>query len=186
MTFLCAALVDSSVIVRCRPVIVGGLVLLLLAFFALPPSAERPLNGRIQVLDTNRSEIAFALESGILTRSVILDSYLENSASLPPGTPVGRVILTDKEGERRSWLLRAGIDTGEWAARRPDVAALPGFQAPTPWLSWVTASRDVFAQRYRAHWQLDGSFEITHLELQRVDDVPAEVALAVFHLELRR
>jgi len=186
MTFLCAAMEDSSFVVRCRPAIVGGLVLLLLAFFALPPSAEVPLAGRTQVLDASHSESAFALEPGVFTRSVILDSYLENSASLPPGTPVGRVILTDKEGEHHSWLLRAGMDTGEWAARRPDVAALPGFRAPTPWLSWVTASRDVFAQRYRAHWRLEGRFEITRLELQRVDDLPTEVALAIFHLELRR
>jgi len=186
LTFLCAALVDSSFALRCRPTIAGGLVLALLAFFALPPAAERPLTGRIQVLDASQSETAIDLEPAVPTHSVVIDSFLENSASLPSGTPVGRVILIDSEGERRSRVLRAGVDTGEWAARRPDVAGLPGFRAPTPWLSWVTASRDVFAQRYRADWQLDGAVDITRLELQRAGDLPSEVALAIFHLELRR
>jgi len=186
MTFLCAALEDGSLVLKCRPTIVGGLVLALLAFIALPPAAERPLTGGIHVLDADQSEKAIDLEFAVPTQSVVIDSYLENSASLPTGTPVSRVILIDSAGERRSWLLRAGLDTGEWAARRPDVAGLPGFQAPAPWLSWVTASRDIFAQRYRASWQLDEMVEVVHLDVQRVEDLPSEVALAIFHLELRR
>ncbi len=78
------------------------------------------------------------------------------------------------------------METGEWAARRADVAGLPGFQAPNPWLSWVTAGRDVFAQRYRAAWQLDRTIEAGDLEVERVDGLPPDVVLAIFHLELRR
>lgn len=186
LTFLCAAMEGSSFVLECRPTIAGGLVLVLLAFLALPPAAESLWTGHIYVLDASQPARDIDLEPAVLARSVVLDSYLENSASLPPGTPVARVILIDTAGEHRSWLLRAGMETGEWAARRPDVAGLPGFQAPTPWLSWVTASRDVFAQRYRGDWQLDDEVEIARLELQRVDDLPSAVALAVFHLELRR
>ena len=186
MTFLCAALVDSSFVLKCRPTVAGGVILALLALYALPPAAERPMADRIHVLNSDQPEKAIDLEPAVPTQSVVIDSYLENSASLPTGTPVGRVTLTDSEGERHSWLLRAGLDTGEWAARRPDVAGLPGFQAPAPWLSWVTASDDVFAQRYRASWPLNDTVEIVRLEVQRIEDLPAEVALAVFHLELRR
>ena len=186
LSFVCAALENRSMAARCRSPLVGGLVLALLAFIALPSAAVKPLSGRIQVLNANHTARSIDLDPAVSTRSVILDSYLENSASLPAGTPVGRIILIDTEGERRSWLLRAGMDTGEWAARRPDVAGLPGFQAPTPWLSWVTASRDVFAQRYRADWQLDGASEIRRLEIELARDLPTEVSLAIFHLELRR
>ena len=185
LTFLCAAVVDSSVVTRCRPTVIGGLALALLVFVALPPAADKPLTDRIHALNATNSEMIIELEQAVPMSSLVLDSYLENSASLPVGTPVGRVIAVDGQGERRSWLLRAGLETGEWAARRPDVAAIPGFQAPKPWLSWVTAGRDVFAQRYRADWQLDGEIEVTRLELERVEDLPAEVVLAIFHLELR-
>jgi hypothetical protein len=186
LSFLCAALENRSMASRCRSPLVGGLVLALLAFIALPSAAVKPLSGRIQVLNANQTARSIDLDPAVSTQTVILDSYLENSASLPAGTPVGRIILIDTEGERRSWLLRAGMDTGEWAARRPDVAGLPDFQAPTPWLSWVTASRDVFAQRYRADWQLGGASEIRRLEIELARDLPAEVSLAIFHLELRR
>jgi hypothetical protein len=186
MTFLCAALVDGSFVLKCRPAIVGGVVLALLAFFALPPAAERPLADGVHVLDADQSEKALDLNAVVPTQSMVIDSYLENSASLATGTPVGRVTLTDSEGGRHNWLLRAGLDTGEWAARRPDVAGLPAFQAPAPWLSWVTADRRLFAQRYRASWSLDSTVDVVHLEVQRVEDLPPEVALAIFHLELRR
>lgn len=186
LTFLCAALVDSSFVMRCRPTIVGGAVLALLAFFALPPAAIRPLSDRIHVLNQAQTEISLDLGEATAVQSVVLDSYLENSASLPTGTSVGRLILTDSKGERRSWLLRSGVDTGEWAACRSDVAGIPGFQAPPPWLSWVTASRDIFAQRYRAEWPLDSEIEAIRLELERAEDLPDGVVLAIFHLELRR
>jgi hypothetical protein len=186
LTFLCAAMEDSSLKGRCRPVAVGGVVLALLAFWALPPASERPLDHRVEALQASRPFRAIDLDTPAPTGSVVLDSYLENSASLPTGTPVGRVTLVTEGGERRSWLLRSGTDTGEWAARRPDVAALPGFEAPTAWLSWVPASRDVFAQRYRASWQVERPIEVVRVELERLTDLPPEVVLAIFHLELRR
>ncbi len=185
LTFLCAALVDASFVVRCRPTIIGGIVLFLLAFLALPPSAQTPMTGMIQVLQEDRPQEVLELETPTRVNTVILDSYLENSASLPAGTPVGRVLLTDTGGDLHSWLLRAGTDTGEWAARRPDVAALPGFQAPTAWVSWVTPDRSLFAQRYRAVWRLEREIETARVEIQRLSELPPEVSLAVFHLELR-
>lgn len=186
LTFLCAAIVDGSWVSRFRPAALGGVVLALLAFWALPPSATHLLERRVEVFAADRSEKTFDLASAAPTRSVVVDSYMENSASLPSGTPVGRVTLIASDGERRTWLLRAGTDTGEWAARRPDVANLPGFRAPSAWLSWVPASRDVFAQRYRAQWELDRQVDVVRLELERLTDLPPEVVLAIFHLELRR
>ena len=152
----------------------------------MPPRATRPFADRIQVLDTSQSRLSVELESPTQTRSLVVDSYLENSVSLPTGTPVGRVTVVDEDGEHRSWQLRAGLETGEWAARRHDVAVHPGFQAPLHWLAWVTADGNLFAQRYRFEWRLDRSPDIVQFKIERLDDLPAEVSLAIFHLELRR
>ena len=177
---------DRSNRLACKPAVIGGLVLLLLAWVGLPSRATRPFADRIQVLDTSQSRLSVELESPTQTRSLVVDSYLENSVSLPAGTPVGRVTVVDEDGEHRSWQLRAGLETGEWAARRPDVAGHPGFQAPLHWLAWVTADGNLFAQRYRAEWKLDRPIDIVRVEIERPVELPAQVSLAVFHLELRR
>ena len=186
LTFLCAALADRSNRLESKPAVIGGLVLLLLAWIALPPRATRPLADSIHVLSASQGALAVELDGPIQTSSVVIDSYLENSVSLPTGTPVGRLTLVGADGEHRSRLLRAGLETGEWAARRPDVADHPGFRAPPHWLAWVTADGDLFAQRYRFEWRLDRSPDIVQFKIERLDDLPAEVSLAIFHLELRR
>ena len=186
LTFSCAALAGRSERLRCRPVLLGGLTLALLALIGLPPSAQRPFGDRIQVVNAAQTRIDAPIESPRKTRSVVVDTYLENSATLPVGTPTGRIVLTDTNGERRSWVLRAGIETGEWAARREDVANLPGFQAPPHWLAWVTPDGQLLAQRYRSEWKLAEPLVVSRVEIERVADVPDDVSLAVFHLELRR
>jgi len=121
----------------------------------------------------------------VTVHTLVLDSYLENSAALAVGTEVAEIVITNPEGQPQSWMLRAGLESGEWAARRPDVAGVPGFKAPDPWLSWVTPDGQLFAQRYRAHWQLTEPTKTTRVEIRRNSDLPVEVSLALFHLELR-
>ena len=186
LSLLCAAMTERNRRLECRPVLAGGLVLVVLAWLALPPSAERPFGDRIQVLNSAHSEIKMDLDTAWPTSTVVIDSYLDNSPYLPTGTPVGRLTLIAANGEQRSWLLRAGLETSEWAARRPDVASLSGFTAPSHWLALVPAGGEFFAQRYRAQWELDTTSDIVGLELERLDGLPSEVSLAVFHLELRR
>jgi hypothetical protein len=167
-------------------VAVGATVLALLAWVSLPSTAIRPLADQIRVLSDAEPELAIDLETPAPTASLVIDTYMDNSSQLESGIPVGRLTLVDAEGERQSWLLRLGHDTGEWAARRDDVASLPGFEAPPHWVTWVTPSRDVFAQRYRAKWSLNEPAEIVRVEIARTEDLPTEASLAVFHLELRR
>lgn len=186
LSLLCAALSERAGRLLCRPLPVGGLVLAGLAWWALPPTAERPLGDEIQVLTAEHPALRSPVDPALFCRSIVIDTYVDNAATLEPGTPVGRLSLTGPDGERVDWQLRVGYETGEWAARRPDVAELPGFRAPPHWLAWVAPGGDVFAQRYRAEWRPVEPIEVAAIELLRSEDLPIETSLAVFHLELRR
>jgi hypothetical protein len=116
-------------------------------------------------------------------RSVVVESNLANGAGLAPGTPVAVVKLRNLAGRTVGWTLKAGEDTGEWAARRPDVAQT-GTAAPPAWISWVAG--DFFAQRYRSRWQLDSPDRFVQLRIERAAGAPPNLALALYQLEVRR
>jgi hypothetical protein len=98
--------------------------LALAALQQLPPAGVDALGGTPVVLTVDRRELIRTLEHGTQVDCVVLDSYLENSTRLASGTPVADMTLETEDGGHQRWLLRAGIDSGEWAARRRDVAAL--------------------------------------------------------------
>jgi hypothetical protein len=116
--------------------------------------------------------------------SIVVESSLSNGASLAPGTPVAIVRLRPAAGAGgQDWVLRSGVGTGEWAARRPDVARA-GVKAPRPWISWVAG--DFLAQRYRSQWTLERPERASALRIERAPGLPPELAVAVFQLEIRR
>jgi len=115
--------------------------------------------------------------------SVVVESYLANGAGLPRGAPVAIVKLVNAAGQSVDWTLRAGDDTGEWAARRPDVAN-DGQPAPAAWVSWVADG--FFAQRYRSRFQLDRPESFTSLRIERAPGVQPNLTVAVYQVELRR
>ncbi len=117
-------------------------------------------------------------------RTVVLDSALAHSASLPAGRAVATVRLLDAAGREHAWTLRVGRDTGEWAAARPDVAARLRAGAPEPWLSWIVG--DFPARRYRARWRLGDSATTRAVRIERAADLPPEVLVSLHYLELRR
>ncbi len=115
--------------------------------------------------------------------SVVVESSLSHGATLAPGTPVAIVRLRDAAGPGADWILRAGEGTGEWAARRPDVAS-GGVKAPPPWISWVAG--DFLAQRYRSLWTLERPERASLLRIERAPGVPPDLSVAVYQLEIRR
>lgn len=125
------------------------------------------------------------LEPGIGFRTVSLDSSLSNSSTIPNGTPVAELRMVSSTGEQLL-TLRTGVDTGEWAARRSDLASMPGFHAPRPHLSWVDASGTFFGQRYRQTWQLETVAPAHSVELRLLPGVPRELELTAYQLELGR
>ena len=152
---------------------------------ALPPAAIRPLGDAVVVLDRAQLSREAAVEPPAPVSELVLDSYLSNGILVEPGRPVARVVLSLEGGTRLEWRLRAGVDSGEWAIRRPDVAALPGAAAPRPWLSWVTAE-GFFAQRYRSRWRSPRPLRVTAVRIELDDELPPDLALTVFGLDLRR
>jgi len=115
--------------------------------------------------------------------SVVVESSLSHGAALAPGTPVAIVRLRDAGGPGADWVLRAGEGTGEWAARRPDVARA-GVKAPPPWISWVAGN--FLAQRYRSLWTLERPERASLLRIERAPGVPPDLSVAVYQLEVRR
>lgn len=118
-----------------------------------------------------------------MVRSVVVESNLSNGMGLAPGTPVAVVRLRDLAGHTMGWTLRAGEDTGEWAARRPDVARM-GTRTPPAWVSWVAG--DFFAQRYRSRWTLPAPARVSQIRIERAPGAPPELVLALYQLEVRR
>ncbi|MSQ28822.1 MAG: hypothetical protein EXR51_11925 [Dehalococcoidia bacterium] len=51
----------------------------------------------------------------VIATHVSVATYLENAAHVPQGTPVARVVVegAEGEGEPRTWVLRAGVDTAD-------------------------------------------------------------------------
>ena len=121
--------------------------------------------------------------AGQVVRSVEVESNLANGAGLPPGTPVAEVRLRDLAGRTVGFTLRAGEHTGEWAARRPDVART-GARTPPAWVSWVAG--DFFAQRYRSRWTLPAPERYSRVWIERAPGTPPDLELALYQLEVRR
>lgn len=117
--------------------------------------------------------------------SLVLGSALSNGAGLENGTPVAVVSLADPSGQTVEWTIRAGEDTGEWAAKRPDVMATARLRSPEPWITWF-AEDDFLAQRYRSRWDLPVPGRFSRVRIARSPDLPPEVSLTVHQLEMRR
>jgi hypothetical protein len=181
-------LVEKARIRKPRALLPAGVVLAVLAVAALlqlPPAGVYSVTGAPVVLTFEQHGFVRDVEVDAPIRSIVIDSYLENSTSLATGTPVAEVTLDTEDGNNQRWLLRVGIESGEWAARREDVASLEGFQAPPPWLTWIPGGSELFAQRYRARWDPPEQATATRIRVARRPELPPEVGIAILRLELR-
>jgi hypothetical protein len=140
--------------------------------------------------------------SGTPVRVIVLDSALGNAAELLPGTPVATLALRWVDRPERIWTLRAGEETGEWAADRNRRRGEPGPVTPAPWRSWIPDEGRFFGHRFRTVLrvadpvrgargeggrgrQAEGTERADRLELRLRPDLPPGVVLTVFRLELR-
>lgn len=162
----------------------AGAALAVLALLRVPAAGAAPLDTPALILDGDRPAWTADLGGGPGVRAVVLDSSLANAAGLPEGTPVATLRLRSPGRPDRTWTLATGADTGEWAADRPDLRALRP-PAPDPWLSWVAEEGAFFGRRYRTVLRPDEAASPDRLELRLRPDLPPEVVLSVFHLELR-
>jgi hypothetical protein len=164
----------------------SGACLMLALLQGLPTAGTPLLTPRVPVeLDAGHPawETALPPSPAAAVGSVVVESYLANGAALARGTPVAVVKLVSAAGRGVDWTLRAGDDTGEWAARRPDVAG-EAAPAPAAWVSWV--AEGFFAQRYRSRLQLDRPEPFVRLRIERAPGVPANLTIALYQVEIRR
>jgi hypothetical protein len=129
------------------------------------------------------------LAPGTRVSELAIESVLSNGSELPADAPVGVVRLSGAPGGvggvgEITFPLRAGRETGEWAARRPDVArALAGKPAPSIWMGWVAGS--FFGERYRTLLPLPQPRELTRLRIERLPGLPKDLEIAVQQVEVR-
>jgi len=116
------------------------------------------------------------------SRGLVMQTHLIHAADLDGGTPVARVRLLGTGSAPLELQLRAGEETGEWAARRPDVAATARLRAPRPWLAWVAG--DFFGQRYRARLPLPRAGSFVRIEVDLAAALPPDTGLAIDQVEL--
>jgi hypothetical protein len=116
-------------------------------------------------------------------RAVAVESSLSNAAPLATGTPVATVRFQGANGGAPAWPLKAGEETGEWAALRPDVLPTARLRSPSPWISWVAG--DFLGQRYRGVWKLEEPQRAARLRIERVAGLPADVVIALHGVEVR-
>jgi hypothetical protein len=172
------------------PAALAGGLLFVAAWVHLPATGTLLLPADTAVvIDVARPRWKAPLD-GQQVRALVIESSLSNGASLANGTAIATVRLRGERARTAAWVLRAGEDTGEWAARRPDVAASSVLQSPPAWISWVAG--DFFGQRYRVRWVPDraslssplaGPF--TTLTVERNPGLPREVSLAIHRVEVR-
>jgi hypothetical protein len=116
----------------------------------------------------------------------IVDCNLIHGTDLPVGTRVASLRLRDADGALvGTWELLAGLDTAEWAAARPDVAGRRGFRAPDPWLAQIAPGGTFFAQRFRSRFELGEPVTAAQVAVRRDGELPADVELVIYRVELR-
>ncbi len=137
------------------------------------------LEGGELVLDATHPQWRADLDQ--TATQIVVVSSLANAAGLTRDTEVLVIEWTAEDGTPGRWPLRTGADTGEWAARRPDVAA----QQPAVPVAWQSLLVDgFFAQRYRVTHALPVGTRLRQISLSRGAGLPAEATAAVFSLEV--
>lgn len=165
---------------------VAGLIGLIALAAAMPGQGLAVLGYKPVVLSDQRPLWSREVELGHYSQLVV-ESSLIRGAALKTGTPVARLQLLDRD-ERpvASWDLLAGEDTAEWAAARPDVADRPGFEAPPPWVSGLALDGNFFGRRFRARFPTRQPVEAVSVRISRHRQLPPQMELVIYGVELRR
>jgi hypothetical protein len=148
---------------------------------ALPPPARNvaPVDG----VTLRAATPEWGVPVSAPVRSLRVVSTLEDAAALRAGSPVA-VLALERAGQTvAAWTLRAGSDTGEWAAERADLRGL----APVGpvWWSWLPPPGTFFAHAYAASWRPPRGAAADRLRVVRAPGVPAEVGLSLLRVEVR-
>ncbi|MCX7918625.1 MAG: YfhO family protein [bacterium] len=98
-------------------------------------------------------------------------SYLSNAVEIAQNEPVANIYLTTTQNQQIKKTMRAGVDTAEWAADRPDVTLRLKHQKTAIQTSFLVAST-YQGHIYRTSFKLDTRSEIKHIEFEFIAPVP--------------
>ena len=150
---------------------------------AARPATPLLTAGATVVLDSAHPRWVADIVGARPVRAVLLESSLDNAAGLANGTPVAEVRLVTTGGSAGLAVV-AGRDTGEWAARRADVAARARLAGPAGWMSWVAGT--YFGQSYRTRLPLARPGSFVQVQVALAPGLPPGLGLALRQVELER
>jgi hypothetical protein len=153
---------------------------------AMPKPARNVLPPEGVVLRADAPEWSTPINLAVDRVRVV--SALAGAGGLAPGTPVADLGLGRRPGLHlklpdTTWTLRAGVDTGEWAADRADLRGLAP-RGPV-WWSWLPPPGAFFAHAYAATWYPPRIPIRTRLSIVRAPDLPPEVTVSVLRVEVQ-
>lgn len=122
---------------------------------------------------TPLAERTFKLKGGKLG-GIILVSALAHAPQVPQGEVVGHIILSRPGQHDQLVVIRAGLETAEWALERADVAAV-ALHGPAP-IAYSQLTRDEVGAEYERHLY---SATIPVMSLPETHDDPVELRLEV-------
>lgn len=169
-------LVPATVV---APVVFLGLCFLL----SRPQPGISLLPAPTQVLDQRHPNWGTDLEPREAS-ALMVESNLSFAAELPAGTEVALVRCFHLDGTRSEWYLTVGQGTAEWAAGRRDLTTA-GVPAPKPFVTSVAPEGGFLAQRYRGTWTIDPPQPVRRVSVLRDPELPPEVQIHLFRVELR-
>lgn len=95
---------------------------------------------------------------------VDLASQLSYGMEVPQGQKVGSLTLVLADGATRSFPVRAGVETAEWAVERP--GARPGHHRAKVERSWPVEGGNFQGHDYAAAWNLDAPARVKAIILR--------------------
>jgi len=90
------------------------------------------------------------------------------------------ILRTQWRESRLAVVLLAGV-----ALSVPLISLRGAWSTADPWTSWVSETGGFFGRRYRSLHRLEEPTTADEVEIALRSDLPEEVELTVFHLELR-
>lgn len=112
------------------------------------------------LLSEDANSHTYRLSGDASYRQIILDSTLANASIVPTGAPIGSITIKNKDKSVQSWIVKAGIDTAEWSAERPDIIGKLRHDIPAIAYSErrIHHSTDYLAHVYRSQQKFDTLF----------------------------
>jgi hypothetical protein len=149
---------------------------------AAPPRGRDLLRGTPVALSAAHPEWGHGL--GGTFRTLRIESLLTDGADLAQGTPVARLEALHGGVVVASLVLRAGEETGEWAADRPDLRGkVPLGTQP---IATLPPPGEWFARAYRAQLRPASRLQADRVRVTLLADAPAGVGLTMRRLEVAR